>query len=55
VKNVEQLKARMIELLNNPEKRKALAKNARPSIIEKYDQQKVWEAIAFEYEKRRVN
>ncbi len=39
----------MEELLTNSEKRKALAEKSRSSILEKYDQQKVWEAILEEY------
>jgi glycosyltransferase involved in cell wall biosynthesis len=50
-KNIDQLKSVMEELLNNPDKRKALATKARPSILEKYDQQKIWKAIIKEYEK----
>lgn len=52
VKEADQLKSAMEKLMDNPQKRRALAAKARPSILEKYDQQKVWEAIAEEYEQR---
>lgn len=48
-KNTDQLKSAMKELVNDPEKRKALSEKARPSILQKYDQQKVWKAILEEY------
>lgn len=48
-KNTEKLKLAMEDLLKNSEKRKALAAKSRASILEKYDQQKVWEAILEEY------
>jgi len=52
VKDVDQLKSAMEELMTNPEKRQSLAEKARPSILKKYDQLKVWKAMAEEYEKR---
>lgn len=49
VKNAEKLRFAMEELLSKPKKRKELAAKARPSISQKYDQQKVWKAILEEY------
>jgi glycosyltransferase involved in cell wall biosynthesis len=51
-KNTDLLKFAMEELLTNPEKRKALATKSRPSVLEKFDQQKLWKAIAEEYKTR---
>ncbi|HET8860577.1 glycosyltransferase family 4 protein [Marivirga sp.] len=52
VKNTEELKLAMEQLLINIEKRKNLASNSRVSILDKYDQHKVWRAILEEYQKR---
>jgi len=49
VKNAESLKLAMEQLQNDAEKRNALSKKSRPSILEKYDYKKVWKAIANEY------
>ena len=49
VKDTNQLKSAMDELLTDSEKRKSLAAKSRASIIQKYDQQKVWQAILEEY------
>ncbi len=49
VKDTAQLKSAMEELLSNSEKRQVLATKSRASILEKYDQEKVWKAILKEY------
>ena len=49
VKNTDALRLAMEELLLNPEKRQSFAVKARPSILQKYDQQKIWKAILEEY------
>jgi len=49
VKNQEALKKAMQLLLTNKELRQKLAKYARPNIVEKYQQQVVWEALYEEY------
>ena len=51
VKNTEALQYAMEDLLIHSEKRRALAAKSRASILEKYDQQKVWEAILTEYKR----
>lgn len=45
VKNTQKLKFAMEDLLADSEKRKALILKSRASILEKYDQKKVWKAI----------
>jgi glycosyltransferase involved in cell wall biosynthesis len=52
IKSTEALKSAMEELITTPGKRKSLAERARPSILDKYDQKKIWKAIAEEYEER---
>jgi len=42
----------MIELLENGEKLKRLAQNARPLIVERYEQQMVWRLIKQEYDEQ---
>ncbi|HEY5592052.1 MAG TPA: glycosyltransferase family 4 protein [Paludibacter sp.] len=42
----------MIELLENREKRERLAQNARPLIVERYEQQMVWQLIKQEYDEQ---
>lgn len=42
----------MIELLENREKRERLAQNARPLIVERYEQQMVWRLIKQEYDEQ---
>ena len=49
VKNTQKLKFAMEDLLADSEKRKALLLKSRASILEKYDQKKVWLAILEEY------
>ena len=49
VKNTQKLKFAMEDLLADSEKRKALVLKSRASILEKYDQKKVWKAILEEY------
>ncbi len=49
VKNTQKLKLAMEDLLADSEKRKALLLKSRASILEKYDQKKVWLAILEEY------
>ena len=51
-KDAPALEDAMLELLENEEKRKRLAKNARPLIVERYEQQKVWELIKQEYDEQ---
>lgn len=51
-KNEQALADAMIELLENDEKRNLLAQNARPMIVERYDQLTLWELIKEEYEKQ---
>ncbi len=48
-KEKEPLKNAMLALFNDEEKRTAMAKNARPTILKKYDQQFVWQKILEEY------
>ncbi|WKK80796.2 glycosyltransferase family 4 protein [Marivirga arenosa] len=50
VKSANELESAMVELLTDLSKRKALAAKARHSIMNKYDQQKVWKAILNEYQ-----
>lgn len=45
VKDSKALKMAMLELYNNPEKTKELAKNARPNIINKYKREDVWREL----------
>lgn len=51
-KDPHALENAMLELLENEEKRNRLAKNARPLIVERYEQQKVWELIKQEYDEQ---
>jgi glycosyltransferase involved in cell wall biosynthesis len=48
-KQKEALREAMLELLLNEDKRIAMAKNARPTVLEKYDQNYVWGKILEEY------
>jgi len=50
VKSANELESAMVELLTDLSNRKALAAKARHSIMNKYDQQKVWKAILNEYQ-----
>lgn len=45
VKNSTALKDAMLQLYNNPDKIKSLAKNARPNIINKYKRDLVWKEL----------
>lgn len=45
VKDTIALKEAMLELYNNPDKIKELAKNARPNIINKYKRELIWEEL----------
>ena len=51
-KDCTALENAMIELLENREKLKRLAQNARPLIVERYEQQMVWQLIKQEYDKQ---
>ncbi|HAQ21323.1 MAG TPA: glycosyltransferase family 1 protein [Prolixibacteraceae bacterium] len=44
----------MIELLDNSEKRERLARNARPLIVERYEQQMIWQLIKQEYDEQLI-
>jgi glycosyltransferase involved in cell wall biosynthesis len=50
-KNADELKDAMLKLLNNTELFNKLKKNARPQIVENYEQSVVWQAILEEYKK----
>lgn len=41
----------MEQLLTHPEKVQEMAYNARPLIVERYEQKKVWKALLEEYRK----
>ena len=49
-KQVEPLEQAMERILQDPGLLKRLKGNARPQIVEKYDQQSVWEAVREEYD-----
>ena len=51
-KDTQALENAMIELLENGEKLKRLAQNARPLIVERYEQQMVWRLIKQEYDEQ---
>lgn len=51
-KDVDSLKKAMIELLENVEKRRRLARNARKLIVDRYEQNVIWELIRQEYVKQ---
>lgn len=51
-KNVYALENALLELIIDDEKRKLLAQNARPLIVERYEQQKVWQLIKQKYIKQ---
>jgi len=51
-KDIHALENAMIELLENNDKRKRLAQNARPLIVEKYEQEMVWQLIKQEYDEQ---
>ena len=44
----------MIELLDNSEKRERLARNARQLIVERYEQQMIWQLIKQEYDEQLI-
>lgn len=50
VKDTEKLQAAMEQLQNDTDKRRLLASNARPSVLEKYDQNELWLALHDEYQ-----
>jgi glycosyltransferase involved in cell wall biosynthesis len=50
-KNKEQLKEKMLLLLENPDLRNQLKQNAREMITSRYEQKMVWEALLDEYRK----
>jgi len=54
-KNVDELKDAMLKLLNDQELYNKLKKNARPRIVENYEQSVVWQAILDEYRKVESN
>jgi glycosyltransferase involved in cell wall biosynthesis len=56
-KNTLAIENAMIELMKNNEMRERFAQNARPLVIERYEQQKVWHLLKEEYNKqlRKVN
>lgn len=49
VKDSAALKEAMLQLYNNPNKIKDLAKNARPNIINKYKRELVWQELLYLY------
>lgn len=51
-KDCTALENAMIELLENREKLKRFAQNARPSIVDRYEQQMVWQLIKQEYDEQ---
>jgi len=53
-KDTPALENAMVELLENDEKRNRLAQNARPMIVERYEQQKLWQLIKQEYDEQLI-
>jgi len=49
-KDTNGLEYAMFEMIENDQKRIRLATNARPLIMERYEQQKVWQLIKQEYD-----
>jgi len=50
-KNKEQLREKMLLMMENPELRNQLKQNAREMIVSRYEQKQVWEALLEEYKK----
>jgi glycosyltransferase involved in cell wall biosynthesis len=54
-KNTDALYEAMVKMIENPELRSQLAQNARQSIVSRFEQHLVWDALLKEYEKQLMN